>query len=235
MKIRIKFEKQGLLRFVGHLDLMRYFQKAIRRADIPIRYSEGFSPHQIMSFAAPLGMGIEGTGEYMDIETRDEEQQMLSSHSCIDRLNAQMAEGMRILKYLQIPQETENAMASVHSADYRILFPDPLSENDFSMLKADLKNLLEQSVLISGKKTKNGDKEINIRPLIFELNVRENGLFMNIAQGSEANLKPGMLTDVLRKQGTHSSVIFASPFRIVRTEIYDKMHKELDTYGRELL
>ena len=54
MKIRIKFQKQGTVRFIGHLDVMRYFQKVMRRAEVDIRYSEGFSPHQIMSFASPL-------------------------------------------------------------------------------------------------------------------------------------------------------------------------------------
>ena len=54
MRLRVKFSKHGALRFIGHLDVMRYFQKAIRRADIDIAYSEGFSPHQIMTFAAPL-------------------------------------------------------------------------------------------------------------------------------------------------------------------------------------
>ena len=59
MKVRIKFAKKGTMKFIGHLDIMRYFQKAIRRAGIDIAYSEGFSPHQIMSFAAPLGVGLE--------------------------------------------------------------------------------------------------------------------------------------------------------------------------------
>ena len=58
MKIRIKFRKYGVMKFIGHLDMMRYFQKAMRRAEIDIAYSEGFSPHQIMSFAAPLGVGV---------------------------------------------------------------------------------------------------------------------------------------------------------------------------------
>ena len=55
MKVRIKFSKQGPMKFIGHLDVMRFFQKVMRRAEVNIRYSEGFSPHQIMSFAAPLG------------------------------------------------------------------------------------------------------------------------------------------------------------------------------------
>ena len=58
MKVRIKFRKQGVMKFIGHLDVMRYFQKAIRRADIDIAYTEGFSPHMILSFAAPLGVGL---------------------------------------------------------------------------------------------------------------------------------------------------------------------------------
>ena len=68
MKVRIKFSKNGPLKFIGHLDVMRYFQKAIRRSSIPIAYSEGFNPHQIMSFASPLSVGHTSQGEYMDIE-----------------------------------------------------------------------------------------------------------------------------------------------------------------------
>ena len=59
MKVRIKFTKEGPMKFVGHLDTMRYFQKAIRRAELPIAFSGGYSPHMIMSFAAPLGVGID--------------------------------------------------------------------------------------------------------------------------------------------------------------------------------
>ena len=68
MKIRIKFRKFGVMKFIGHLDMMRYFQKAIRRAGIDICYSGGFSPHMIMSFASPLGVGLTSDGEYLDIE-----------------------------------------------------------------------------------------------------------------------------------------------------------------------
>ena len=57
MKVRIKFSKEGPVKFVGHLDTMRYFQKAIRRANLPVAFSGGYSPHMIMSFAAPLGVG----------------------------------------------------------------------------------------------------------------------------------------------------------------------------------
>ena len=67
MRIRVKFSKTGSMRFLGHLDLMHFFQQLIRRSGIPIAYSQGMSPHQIMSFALPLGLGAESLGEYMDI------------------------------------------------------------------------------------------------------------------------------------------------------------------------
>ena len=70
LKIRIKFAKTGSMKFIGHLDVMRYFQKAMRRAEVDIAYSEGFSPHQKMSFAQPLGVGLTSSGEYFDIEVR---------------------------------------------------------------------------------------------------------------------------------------------------------------------
>ena len=114
MKIRIKFSKQGNMRFIGHLDIMRYFQKAMRRAAVDIRYSEGFSPHQIMSFAAPLGVGLTGSGEYLDIEVLSTE----SSGRMVERLNAQMAEGMEVLSFKRLPDSAGNAMSLVAACDY---------------------------------------------------------------------------------------------------------------------
>ena len=81
MRLRIKFRKYGPVRFIGHLDVMRFFQKAIRRAGIDVAYSGGFSPHQIMSFASPLGVGLESDGEYLDIEVSA----CASSAECVKR------------------------------------------------------------------------------------------------------------------------------------------------------
>ena len=99
MKIRIKFRKYGVMKFIGHLDMMRYFQKAMRRAEIDIAYSEGFSPHQIMSFAAPLGVGITSDGEYLDIEVHSTR----SSIESVKALNDTMVEGVEIVSYRMLP------------------------------------------------------------------------------------------------------------------------------------
>ena len=119
MNIRIKFAKEGTMKFIGHLDIMRYFQKAMRRADIDICYSAGFSPHMIMSFASPLGVGLTSDGEYLDIEIGNE----LSSEAAVKRLNRVMAEGVEVLSFRRIPEEkSANAMSLVAAADYEVRF-----------------------------------------------------------------------------------------------------------------
>lgn len=72
MTFRVRFAKYGVVKFIGHLDVMRYFQKVIRRSELPVKYSNGFNPHQLLSFAQPLGVGITSDGEYMEIEFIDE-------------------------------------------------------------------------------------------------------------------------------------------------------------------
>ena len=84
------------MKYIGHLDIMRYFQKAIRRSGLPIKYSEGFNPHQIMSFASPLGVGITSEGEYMDIELKEE----VSCKEVLDKLQSTMVDGMEICKVM---------------------------------------------------------------------------------------------------------------------------------------
>ena len=119
MKVRIKFTKEGPMKFVGHLDTMRYFQKAIRRAELPIAFSGGYSPHMIMSFAAPLGVGVTSTGEYFDMELTV----ALPTDEICQRLNAQMVEGVRILSARQVEDgKASKAMSLVAAADYLVEF-----------------------------------------------------------------------------------------------------------------
>lgn len=139
MKIRIKFSKQGAMKFIGHLDILRYFQKAMRRADVDMRYSEGFSPHQIMSFAAPLGVGLTSSGEYMDIEVLSTG----SSQEMVDRLNQVMVEGMEVLSYKKLPDNAGNAMSMVAACDYIVRFRDG-RENGLGVSETEFFRELDQ-------------------------------------------------------------------------------------------
>lgn len=125
MKLRIKFKKYGPVRFIGHLDVMRFFQKAIRRAGIDVTYSTGFSPHQIMSFAAPLGVGLTSNGEYMDIQVNSLPAPGNGLTACqvlVEQLNSASVKGLDVVSARVLPETAGNAMASVTAASYTVRF-----------------------------------------------------------------------------------------------------------------
>ena len=222
MKIRIKFRKTGIMKFIGHLDVMRYVQKAIRRADVEICYSGGFSPHQIMSFAAPLGVGITSNGEYVDIEVHSTG----TTAEMLERLNAVMAEGFEIAEYKLLPDTAANAMSSVAAADYTLTFRpgyEPEEESAEEWFKK-LTAFFDQPQVMVLKKTKKGEKEMDLKPLIYDLGViagndaAQSQLFMKISTGSASNIKPELLLDAYYEALGKERSPFA--FMVQREEVY---------------
>ena len=177
------------MKFIGHLDIMRYFQKAIRRAEIPIAFTSGYSPHMIMSFANPLGVGLTSDGEYFDIELTES----IASKEAVRRLNEQMVDGMEIVSFVQIPDDKKSkGMSIVAGADY-------LSSVKNGSLPEDLAEKLEafyaQNEICVVKKTKKSEKEVDIRPMIYKLECRDGKIYMRVAAGSVQNLKPELVTE----------------------------------------
>lgn len=217
MKVRIKFSKEGPVKFIGHLDIMRYFQKAIRRADIDIAYSMGFNPHQIMSFASPLSVGHESSGEYFDIELNS----MTDTEDIKNRLNEVMTDGIKIIKVAALDDGEGNAMASVAAADYLVRFCDKLTlPDDF---KEKLTEYYEQEHIYVTKKTKKSEKEIDLKEGIYKLQVRDDGVFMQLDAGSGSNLKPGFVMEHFFE--TIGVELPEFPFRIRRLETYRRTKK----------
>lgn len=228
MKIRIKFRKTGNMKFIGHLDVMRYFQKAIRRADVDICYSGGFSPHQIMSFAAPLGVGITSRGEYVDIEVHSTG----TTAEMLERLNAVMTEGFEIAEYKLLPDTAANAMSSVAAADYVLTFREGYEPDNVSPQEWFQQMILffDQPQVTVIKKTKKGEKEMDLKPFIYHLSVipeHESGqaqLFMKISAGSAANIKPELLLDAYYESLKTERPPFA--FMVQREEVYTDQASE---------
>ena len=189
MKARIKFRKNGVMKFIGHLDIMRYFQKAIRRAEIPIAFTSGYSPHMIMSFANPLGVGLTSDGEYFDIELTES----IASKEAVRRLNEQMVDGIEIVSFVQIPDDKKSkGMSIVAGADYLSSVKNgSLPEN----LAEKLEAFYAQNEICVVKKTKKSEKEVDIRPMIYKLECRNRGIYMRVAAGSVQNLKPELVTE----------------------------------------
>lgn len=197
MKIRVKFRKFGALKFIGHLDMMRYFQKALRRAEIDMKYSEGFNPHMILSFAAPLGVGITSDGEYFDIEVLSTR----STEESLKALNQTMVEGVEVTSYVALPDNAKKSMSIVAAADYEIYYKEgyeaPKTTEEFRQIYQSFYE--EQDSIVILKKTKKSEKEMDIKPLIYEFQVRERerkpSFYLKVSTGSVDNLKPELVLE----------------------------------------
>ncbi|WP_333651734.1 TIGR03936 family radical SAM-associated protein [Lacrimispora sp.] len=214
MKLRIKFSKQGPVKFVGHLDIMRYFQKAMRRADIDIKYSEGFSPHQVMSFAAPLGVGLTSNGEYMDIEVNS----MTDCQTLMDQLNGTMAEGIKVTDCRLLDDKAKNAMSLVAAADYTLTFREGKEPEDVEAFFKGLLEFISQEQIFTIKKTKKGEREVDLKASIHELSVKDGIIFMKVSAGSADNLKPELVMERYYQWRGQECPEFA--FHIQREEVY---------------
>lgn len=200
MKARIKFRKYGVLKFLGHLDVMRLFQKAMRRADIPIAFTSGYSPHMIMSFAQPLGLGITSEGEYLDIELADR----ITSQAAVTQLNQTMPEGIDVVSFRQIDEDKKSSgMTIVVAAAYLVLPKEAaetaLKENNSAepvfpfCWNERIDAFLRQPEIVVSKKTKRSEKEVDIKPMIYGFQMDTAGICLELAAGSETNLKPDLV------------------------------------------
>lgn len=210
MKVRIKYTKSEYLRFIGHLDVMRYFQKAVKRAGLDIAYSNGFSPHQLMSFAAPLALGVTSEGEYFDAEFNS----LVSSDEFVRRLNEQMAAEMEVKDAVLLPDNAKNAMSIVAASDYVITILDTVPAKVKEQMLSFAPHLLERESIEILKKTKKNEKIEDIRPGILKLSVEsyalqnryvenvteEDKLYMLLATGSEYNLKPELVIQAVCRE-----------------------------------
>lgn len=229
MKVRIRFKKEGVMKYIGHLDVMRYFQKLLRRADIPIAYSQGLSPHQIMSFAMPLSTGLESDGEYVDIEIT----QRVTSAEAKRRMNAQNVEGIEILSFKELPGEAKNAMASISAADYTVSFREGFKPS-FSCIDT-LRRMYDEDSINVVKQTKKSESMVDIKPGIFSIDGDDEKIHLCLSCGSVLNIKPELVIGAAFDREGAKLPEFALSIR--RNEIYTEIggnRVSLDMIGTDI-
>lgn len=191
MKIRIKYAKLGVLRYIGHLDVMRYFQKAIRRAGLDVAYSQGYSPHQLITFAAPLGLGVTSEGEYFDAEMNT----VTTTEDMVTRLNSVMAPGMQIQDIVALKEGAKTAMAVVAASDYIVRIREEYASKEIFLHAADTFYRQERIEVIKTTKTK--ETMLDIKPLIYQMQVKEDGIYLFLSAGSVENIKPELVMEAM--------------------------------------
>lgn len=195
MKIRIKYAKTGVLRYIGHLDVMRYFQKAIRRAGLDVAYSQGYSPHQLITFAAPLGLGITSEGEYFDAEMNT----VTTSTDMVNRLNQTMVPGMEIKDIVALRDGAKTAMAAVAASDYLVNIRQGYMEEagGNQCFLAKVSEFYGQDTIEVVKVSKTKETRLDIKPFIYDIQVRGNQIYMLLSAGSVDNIKPELVMEAM--------------------------------------
>ncbi|MCD7828626.1 MAG: TIGR03936 family radical SAM-associated protein [Clostridiales bacterium] len=210
--VRIWFTKTGRVKYISHLDIMRCMTRAVRRADIPLWYTEGFNPHPYLNFLLPLSLGIEGMNEPLDIRIEGD----ISNGEIKDKLNAVLPEGITVANvtdpYLKA--------SDIAFGEYEIVFErdNALAEDiDRAMKSGELS--CEKTGKVKGKKSV---KTINVSECIERYAVTENDdtvvLNVILPGGNEKNLNPAHLTAAI---GNYLKKDLA-PLNVKRLKLLDK-------------
>lgn len=209
--IRVWFKKEGRAIFISHLDVSRCMARALRRAGLPIWYTEGFSPHLFMTYALPLSLGVEGRMESMDVKLLED----LPLEEVKERLNRSLPEGISVVEVT----EPVSKPAEIFQAEYEIRFDaDVISAEVLQARMAEFFALEEIPVT---KHTKKGDKVIDIKPAVLAQWVEENGnglsLWLRLPAGESENINPSLLLDKMMENWEEKPY-----FATIRHKIMDK-------------
>ena len=197
MRIIANFHKGEALRFISHLDIQRLLQRALRRACVPVKYSQGFNPHPLLACASALSVGYTSDAEWMDIRMETD----IDFQTLPALLNTVLPEGLRVSRVLEIREELPTLTALLAQADYvvNIVFDIPVTEAD---MQAVLANMLAGEIIVN-KRTKGGMKDVDIRPYIISV---------NYAQTSDPRRAKFEINSVLNAAGGLQMELFLKAF-----------------------
>ena len=214
--VRLKFCKFGKLQYISHLDLQTAFNRIINRACLPVWYTKGFNPHIKLVFSTPLSVGTQSVCEYLDIRIDRE----ISFEEIKDRLNAEMTDEFYIVE----AYEPVDDFFDIAWASYDIsIHTSGASEQ----MASAAQKLLTTSPLILTKKSKSGEKEVDIIPFINAVEVKFNAekqdieIKTTVRASSTEYLNPELIVTALKRElGILSTDPIAEHYDIMRTAIF---------------
>lgn len=221
MKVRylIKFSKESDIKFVAHLDLLRTIQRVFRRSELPVEYSKGFNPHMNVSIAQPLSVGTYSVGEYMDIVLNE----AIDEEFIKDKFNENAPSGIKVFQVVKVDEnevgkKVPQAMAMVDAAKYAIAIKYENTDN----LRSELDKLVSQKEWETVKKSKSGEKLVDIKAMIksLEFDIKDNKLIVSaiVSCGSRENLSAELLSDFIKANTT--AAVENSFVDVKREELY---------------
>lgn len=195
-RLRAEFCKGEEIRYIGHLDILRTLERALRRAELPVARTQGFNPRQKIAFASPLPVGITGERELVDMEFDSE----ISPDSFLQRINSALPTGMRFSHACGIAIGGPSLMADLDQAEYLARWHETLADG----LEPVLELFLQQDEIFILRRSKKGERRLNIRPAVLQL--KDGGsrcddirLLMCLKLSGEVTAKPNEVLEALRE------------------------------------
>lgn len=215
-KVRIMYKKAGRAIYISHLDIMRTFQRVLTRAGIAVKHTEGFNPHPYISIALPLSLGYTGVCEFLDLVIEDE----MPDEEIVERMNKTLPEGIEAIRAYSDGRPVRDIAYSEFGITMEYDEGLPLS-----VIKK-LKELFESEEIVVTKKSKRGEVETNIAPLIksFDIEVAGEKLLAKVILASgNTSLNPEYLIRAIEKYLSDCKPDFAE---FERKNVFDSDMKE---------
>jgi radical SAM-linked protein len=208
----LEFAKTGAAKYISHLDLQRAFSRAIRRSGLPVKLSEGFNPHYVVSFASALSLGMESDCECVEMALA----QQVSAEEFLLNIARALPPGLVAKQAVRLRDSAPKLMAALSEADYEM----PIDLSRVDDLKRSVEDVLKQEEILAVKVSGGKEKQIDIRPMIKALTVYNDRLVMRLSAAQTGSLKPDMLLDVIEKQTDKLER------RVKRTALYTQIGSE---------
>lgn len=189
MRALIRFGKQPRLRFISHLDMQRFFQRALNRTGLPIAYTQGFNPHPVLSFGSALALGWTSEYEIIDIKLAVP----MGRKRTEEAMRQALPEDLPVIEVKLVDDKHPAPMAQVKMADYRVI----IEGEDADKIVNQIPAFMEKETVLEMKKTKSGEKETNIRPLVISAETFEGGFNVRVMLTEKESLKPNLMIKAL--------------------------------------
>ncbi|SCZ77203.1 TIGR03936 family radical SAM-associated protein [Acidaminobacter hydrogenoformans] len=241
--LRIEYTKTGLLRYLGHLDMVRLFERGFRRGQVPLLFSQGFNPHPKIAFAAPLSVGYSSEAELVEIEVEAgwEDQQL-------SRIFSECFPSEIAYRRHRILGSSKSLMSMMRSSDYQLVWSLPKAFCEDAVKVVEGFEALSSLTAVKKSKGKK-DKEVALKPMVHTLKLIKTGepvtrkvvtpaevleieqcdltIVATLNAGSESNLKPDLLMDALAKLAGMEGGTPGTALQVHRTALYGEGGKAL--------
>lgn len=192
MRMALEFAKTGSAKYISHLDLQRAFSRAIRRSGLPVKLSEGFNPHYVVSFASALSLGMESECECVEMAMAQE----VCAEEYLLKIARVLPPGLVAKRAVRLRDMAPKLMAALGEADYEM----PIDTSRTEEFERAAARVMSQGEIMALKVSGGKEKQIDIRPMIKALTVKDGQLVMRLSASQMGSLKPELLLGEIEKE-----------------------------------